>query len=122
MNKRFALLSVILIPFLFPGCTKDKGSLPKAPVINACDTITYSKHILPIMQSICYSCHGAGTSFAGTDKDWTVFANFKTRADNGTVRKRVIEANPSSMPPSGKLPQAQLNLIDCWLQNGAKND
>src|ERR1044071_5265166 len=81
MNKRYALLSVLLTILFLSNCTKDKGMLPKAAVINACDTITYSKHILPIMQGICYSCHGAGTSFAGTDKDWTVFANIKYRAD-----------------------------------------
>jgi hypothetical protein len=122
MNKRYALFSVPFVLLFLSYCTKDKGMLPKAAVINACDTITYTKHILPIMVNICYSCHGTGTSFAGTDKDWTVFANVKARADAGILRKRVIEANPSPMPPTGKLPQDQINLIDCWLQNGAKND
>jgi hypothetical protein len=73
------------------------------------------------MQANCATsgCHVSG----GTGPtDFTAYAGIKTDADNGTLKKRMIDGNPSFMPTSGKLPDSTLNKVQCWLDNGAPNN
>lgn len=85
-----------------------------------CDKITYSKDIEPIIKSNCATtgCHVPNGSYP----DLTSFASVKEVADDGLLKKRVIDGNPSFMPTSGKLPAAELEKISCWLNAGAPNN
>jgi len=78
---------------------------------------SYSSQIQPILNASCNfsSCHSSGSSRG----DWTVFssvhakaANIKSRTSNGT------------MPPPGSqdLTSEQIQLIACWVADGAKNN
>lgn len=127
MNKHqffiAAGLFVMLTAFI-TGCAKDQGKLPAstqtpAPSPSACDTVTYNKHIKPIIDANCAlsGCHAGTTS----NPQLTSYALVKDRADAGRIKARVIDANPSQMPPPpGALTAAQKQLITCWLDNGKK--
>ncbi|HET6225312.1 MAG TPA: choice-of-anchor J domain-containing protein [Bacteroidia bacterium] len=86
-----------------------------------CDKITYSKDIQPIIKGSCATigCHVPNGSGPG---DYTNFEAVKTAADNGELKKRVIDGNPSFMPTGGKLDDAALDKINCWLNAGAPNN
>jgi hypothetical protein len=85
-----------------------------------CDNITYSKDIDPIIKTNCAitGCHIPN----GTGSDFTTFNGIKEAADNGSLKKRMIDGNPSFMPPTGKLPQSDLDKVVCWLNAGAPNN
>jgi hypothetical protein len=86
-----------------------------------CDKITYAKDIEPIMKNNCATkgCHvpnGSGPA------DYTTFDGVKTDVESGELKKRMIDGNPSFMPPAGKLPQSDLDKVVCWLNAGAPNN
>jgi len=78
--------------------------------------ISYSKEIVPIFDTKCNldGCHGAGTG----GRDWTNFSNVKRQA--GSIKARTANR---SMPIGGLiLTQQQINLIGCWVDDGAANN
>lgn len=111
------LVSIFSIGFV--SCTKDIGPNPDLVVktTSACDTVTFTKHILPIFNSECVTCHSAG----GQNPELSNYTLIKTQVDGGRIKARVIDG-PSFMPASGRLPDNQINLIKCWLDAGAPNN
>ncbi len=126
--KKIYLFGILVVIFsfalFFTNCDKKVGTVALTnvppPPPGACDTITYTKHIAPIMASGCGSgssgCHGAGSPMPKL----TNYAEVKLKGETGRIKARAIDGNPSIMPAIGKLPQAQLDLITCWLNNGYK--
>jgi hypothetical protein len=124
MSKRvlcavgFAAVAVLLIL----SCTKDIGKpvalAPVAPAPGKCDTINYNEDIKPIIDQNCISCHATGGVEASVPL--TNYTQVKAQADNGKIKLRVIDGNPSFMPQGGQLPADQKQLIQCWLDNGEK--
>lgn len=93
------------------------------------ETVSYSKDILPILETSCVKCHGVEKVSRGLDL--TTFE--KTMA--GSVKGPVIlpgDASSSNlikvieqgkMPKQGtKLTKAQLELIKNWVNQGAQNN
>lgn len=126
MNKRIVFVSagfILALSIVF-SCRKDVAKLASAApaplTADKCDTITYTKHISPIIQSNCATgslCHGAGAS----QVNLTSYSLVKSIADNGKLKSYAIDGTPEIMPKGGpKLPQNQLDLIQCWLNNGEK--
>jgi uncharacterized membrane protein len=127
MNKKSILIlsSVSVVSFfLILSCTKDKGKLPvevPPPPVEACDTITWTKHIKKIVETKCSTapgCHTGAAPSGGVSLD--TYAQVKNQADNGRIKARVIDGIPSFMPQGGQLPQNEKDLIACWLGNGKK--
>lgn len=120
MSKiKFIALLVICISVMaiLSRCAKDTGKPPQATV-SSCDTITYTKHIQPIMVKSCISCHGEPLS-GGAPIYLNTYSSVKTSGSNGTLKNEVIVKG--SMPLGGPaLPQAEQDLINCWLSNGMK--
>jgi len=58
-------------------------------------------------------CHNGDN---GANRNWTVFDNVKENATN--IRARTTAR---TMPPSGNLSQDQIDLIACWVNEGANN-
>ena len=127
MNKRKLIAASSLFVslfFLVLSCDKKVGKLQSAlvppPVVGACDTITYIKHIKPIIDASCISCHGRPLS-GGATVFLTDYAEVKAAADNGTLKADVVDGTGISMPyGTAPLPQAQKDLVTCWLNNGRK--
>jgi hypothetical protein len=85
-----------------------------------CDKVTYSKDIDPIIKSSCAitGCHVPN----GTGGDFTTYDGVKSDVESGAFKRRVVDGNPSFMPPGGKLPDADLDKINCWLNAGGLNN
>ena len=132
-NISFLLFILSLVLIFYYSCTKDKGPLPVAPVVQApCDiaTIKYSTDILPIIQAncaipTCHVVHGLGA-------DYSTYAGVAANADpplgNGSIRARALNGGTSAtgsgwMPKTtGPLPLIDREKIDCWLKAGAPNN
>jgi hypothetical protein len=114
--KKAVVLSSIILALGFAMCTNKKGQVAPttAAPIGACDTVTYTKHIAPIISQAC-GCHGPGF-FKG---DLTNYTGVKAKVDNGTFKKEVI--TNKTMPQGSSLSSKQLELITCWLDKGAPN-
>jgi len=78
---------------------------------------SYQSQIKPILDTSCNlsSCHGSGTG----SRDWTNFQTLKTNANSVKTR-----TGNRSMPisPGQTLTQTQIDLIACWVDDGALNN
>lgn len=106
------------------SCTKEVGKIPARNLEpGACDTITFTKHIDPIIQAKCIVCHGPQPS--GNNVQLTSYAQVKTQSDAGVLYGVIIEGPPNHpwMPQGSAngLPQNEKDLFNCWIQNGEKN-
>lgn len=87
-------------------------------VATAQSSIDFARDIKPILDAQCASCHSTGAHIA-----------FSTRAD--AINSKVLVPNEpdkstlyttvqsGSMPPSGKLPPQQIDLLKRWIASGA---
>jgi hypothetical protein len=123
MNKISFLFKGLCIAVLLVSCENKIGKLePKAPPVppNACDSVKYNAYIKPIINANCATpgCHVPG---GGGNGDFTTYAGVSAKVSNGSFKNRVIGPG-SPMPASGRLPQAKLDSIQCWLDKGAPNN
>jgi len=63
-------------------------------------------------------CHDNQTKAGG--HPFLTYEGVKDAADEGHLKERVIEKK--NMPPSKKLTQLELDQLDCWIKQGAKNN
>lgn len=78
--------------------------------------ISYSKDVEPIFDTKCNldGCHDSSTG----SRNWTNFANVKSQA--GSIKVRTANR---SMPIGGlTLTQQQIDIIGCWVEDGAANN
>lgn len=77
--------------------------------------VTYTNDIQPIMTKNCTSCHRSGVQ----SPSLTTYTQVKNAVSNGNVLC-AIQASPGckSMPPSGKMSQANIDLILLWKTQG----
>ncbi|MEB8328668.1 c-type cytochrome [Flavobacteriaceae bacterium KMM 6897] len=76
--------------------------------------ITYTADIKPIITNNCISCHGVPPT-NGAPFSLTTFSEVSSRANNIFTR-----TNNGTMPPTGKLPQTNIDLISAWIDGGKK--
>jgi hypothetical protein len=81
--------------------------------------VSFANDIAPILQANCIKsgCHNGDN---GADRNWSVFANVKSNAQN-IKTKTGNKSMPADIAPTG-LPQAQIDLIACWVDSGALNN
>lgn len=83
--------------------------------------VTFSKTIFPLIQTNCIGCHKAGSVSGGVLLD--SYANIKIYVDNKRMWGSMnYLTGYSPMPPSMKLTDCQLSVVQKWINNGAKND
>lgn len=79
--------------------------------------VTYTEDIAQIMTTACTSCHGNpptnGAPFALIN-----FSQVSQRANGIFSRMDLPSGFPSAMPPSGRLPQSTIDLIEQWIEGG----
>jgi hypothetical protein len=118
---------IVLIVALAAGCYYDseEGLYPQLDL--TCDTtgVTYSKTIVPILQTNCYGCHSSSQSASyGGNINLESFTPLKTVVGNGRFYGSIIH-NPSysPMPKSGtKLDTCSVTKIKIWIDKGALNN
>jgi hypothetical protein len=77
--------------------------------------ISYANQIKAIITTNCAlsGCHDAGSG----SRNWTDFNILKANAAN--IKTRVVNR---TMPPSQPLKQSEIDLISCWVDDGAANN
>lgn len=125
--KLSKLIILSLFTLLMYNCSSDsesdlipiKNEEPKEeePGNGSNDTINYKDDISPIMQSSCVGCHASppvnGAPFALVN-----FSQVSQRA-NGILNVMSKQSGtPSAMPPSGRLPQSTIDLLQKWIDAG----
>ncbi|RZN84616.1 MAG: hypothetical protein EVB11_00770 [Winogradskyella sp.] len=84
---------------------------------NAEPLVNYVDDIEPIMSAACVSCHGSpptnGAPFALVN-----FTQVSQRANGIFNRMNLSSGAPGAMPPSGRLPQTTIDLIQQWIDDG----
>ena len=90
------------------GCSKTIG----VTVARGNTGVSYASQIKGIITTNCAlsGCHDAGSG----SRNWTNFANLKSHASS--IKTRVVNR---TMPPTGSLSQQNIDLISCWVDDGA---
>src|SRR5262249_730179 len=93
---------------------------------------TYVDDVLPILRQSCTSCHGDDKQKGGLNL--ASFANMQQGGWSGAVvvpgdpdksRLYLLMAHkdePKMPPKADKLPEAQLNLLKLWIDQGAREN
>ena len=96
-----------------------------ALILNACDSNTYSElepivenptyntNIKLLIDSKCISCHNSNGEYLLTN-----YNSVKTATQNGNLLFRIKGNCGEVMPPSGRLPQAKIDMVDLWKSQG----
>lgn len=126
---RFLLIPFVPLALSLSSCYYDnfrelhpESALPNAA--NGCDTsgtMSYSVHIVPIVEANCtQSCHN-GT---GSGHTLTSYADVQNDAANGTFYGSVVQdGTAQAMPQNGsKLPLCDIVKIKKWVDAGAPNN
>lgn len=97
-----------------------------APAAGAVGTVSFSKDILPIMETSCVDCHGGEKTSKGLDLK--SYASLMAGSQNGAVinagdaaaSKLVASVQSGKMPKRGaKLTAEQIQLLVDWVNAGA---
>ena len=111
-NKIRGILFFILITISVFSCKKEEYFTP------ACDgsTPAYNSGIKAIIDANCMGsfCHGSGEKRG----DFTSYAGLKPVLDNGAFKKRVIDEQDMPKGKGNTLAQQEINIIQCWINNG----
>lgn len=115
--KKYILLFVTMVSVVTVACLKDQAAQIKTVVAqpSSCDTITYSKHIQPLMDTYCaYSgCHSSNNS---PRVPLTTYSEVSLQA--ASIDNHVFTLQ--DMPLGGTMSAAELQQLRCWLDNGKK--
>lgn len=122
MKKLYILIA---IPTFIFACKKDKAEDPdqKDTAPETCATISYSTDIQPIFNGSCSSasCHGGGSPADGIDL--TNHAGASAVNSDRLLGSIKHEAGYENMPQIGaKLSDANIQKIECWIEQGKLNN
>ena len=130
MKNTFLITGIIvaLVILFSVGCSKQNvetltGS-SGAECVSDSSNSRYAEDIVPIMQSICYNCHGNGNTAGSGGIDLSTYTNLKVYADNGDLIGNITHA-PGHVPmPYGlpKLPDCEINKFIDWVNSGTYNN
>lgn len=124
MKMNRAPFILVLIAAFAPGL-----SCQKKPEVQ---TVDFARHIKPLLQSRCISCHNSGALLGDLNMENRALA-FKERAKGPIITPGKPEASQlyivltlpepekKAMPPTGhRIPQADVDLMKRWIEQGAK--
>ena len=120
---RFLHNCLYLAPLI--ACIFNTISLAAEPAKPAADF--FEKEVQPILQAHCFSCHGAEKKVKG-GLDMSSREALLKGSDNGAVvslekpdNSMMIDAirhGELKMPPKGKLPLSQIEILEKWIKSG----
>ena len=137
MKKIAFIVFIVGWLYSFTGCVYDKRDVDNP---NGCDTtnMSYSKNIAPIISVNCTSCHSASAAAVGAGGGIGLdsYATLKADIDSAWLLPAVnwqLNLLPSSYSATGlpaeNMPQGlpqlgscNLNKINAWVHQGAKNN
>jgi hypothetical protein len=117
---RFLFLTFIAITLLF-SCAKDK-TLAECGIEHCTPggDVSYSEDIVPLIQNSCATNLGPGT---GCHDAWIFeYTNIKSSVDNGSFWNAIENKSMPKIPNVfgiDTLTQAEYELFECWICDGA---
>lgn len=118
--KTTKLFFLFLLTFCMYNCSYDsENDLIEATgdPIDPGVLVNYNDDVAPIIQNACLGCHSSppvnGAPFALVN-----FSQVSQRASGILNTMSRQSGTPSAMPPSGRLPQATIDLIEKWINDG----
>jgi len=107
--------------FFVAGCKYDKAELLNPPTTGPINCATspakFKADILPLIISKCAipGCHNTEAAGGAILQNYAQISAAKERI----YERAVVE---KSMPLAGPLQPAEINLLKCWIDNGAKDN
>lgn len=110
-------MAVLIMVIALYSCESNTyEDLQDNPVVEG--DVTYEQHVKPIIEANCLSCHGSGgiSSF----RPLGTYAELKDAVQNTNLLDRIQRQNgePGLMPQTGRMPQANIDLILEWNMDG----
>jgi hypothetical protein len=119
--KKFIIINLFLSAMgLISGCKHDYPE-PAAP------EISFSKHVQPIISGSCTAveCHGSNDELSLLDYSQVINLGEIKDADEPKlleVLKTTDEDDRMPRPPAPPLTSSQIQIIELWIKQGAKNN
>lgn len=115
------IIATALITGTFISCKtpKETASVP-TPQLNCSDkTFTFNADIKPILETSCTKCHNTNNK-AGFN--FYTYESAKKAAESGELLGTIKHLKGFRKMPAyaGKLDQAIIDKIECWVNNGMK--
>jgi len=116
-----SIFFLVFVWALFQACVNH--DIGKQCVLNS--TVSFSNDIKPIITSNCAiqgqndKCHNGDN---GADLNWTVLSNFQQHAQEVKRRIQLPQSNADHMPREGAITDQQIQLIICWVEQGAQDN
>ena len=111
-----------LATFVMIGCSSDSESdLIDEPGQGT--PLSYNGNIKAVITNNCLGCHSDPTQ-NGAPFPLANYEQVLTRAQNGQLFRAINRQTGESraMPPSGRLPQATIDAVEQWIQEGSKEN
>lgn len=119
---RLLVIAFICTSILF-SCTKDKTLAVCTIEHCTSGSVSYQNDIVPLIQSSCATNMGPGT---GCHDAWIFeYKNVKANIDNGIFWNSIQNGSMPKVPNSfgiDSLTQAEYELFECWICDGAPNN
>lgn len=118
MNSKYTFFLFLTATFLV-SCSNDSTSdlIDTTPLP---EKVSYAADVKTIIDNNCISCHGA-SPISGTNLSLSNYDQVRNAVLNKGLINRISlpEGNSSLMPQGGpKLPQATINVIIKWQEDG----
>jgi hypothetical protein len=123
-RQRFAVpASIILFVIIIQACADHKLPTPDGFGCSS-KVVSYAVDVTPIINSSCAivgdgGCHNGGN---GANLDWRVFSNVQQHATQMKDRITRTPGTSGHMPQIGSITDAQIQVISCWVDQGAQNN
>ncbi|MFS4446892.1 hypothetical protein [Maribacter sp. 2307UL18-2] len=122
ISRKIGIVLLALASISITSCSNDSESdlldLPDGNPDNG-DLVTYSNDVKSIIDSNCLGCHSSPTR-NGAPFALINFSQVSSRANSILTAMSRANGTPAAMPPSGKLPQATIDIIDQWIKDGTQ--
>lgn len=95
---------------------------PTQDIASQTGEVSFSRDIYPIFQQVAASCHGTSGGLSLETYEGTMKVVVPGDPEGSLLYQRLKGQGGPVMPPSGPLPEAQIQLIYQWIKQGAKNN
>lgn len=117
--KRYLFSVFTILAFLLSACYYDKADkLYAAPV--GCDTasMTFVKHMAPILNMNCVMCHNTANASGNVKLD--TYTGTSAAIQGGKLLNSVkhVSGGSLNMPPGSKLSNCDIQKIEAWITRG----
>ena len=119
--SKLAILTLFVLSIF--SCSYDsEGDLIEAvDPIDPNTVVTYTDNVETIIQNACVGCH-ASPPVNGAPFSLINFEQVNLRASAMLNRMSLQSGAAGAMPPSGRLPQATIDVFEQWIDDGKLED